>query len=385
MKGQIRSRSRGSYTIVVALPRGLDGKRRREVFTVKGMRKVAEAEMARRIHEIETGHVTSATRVTLAQFMERWLDAKKSSALAYSTVERYEDLSRRYIVPALGAVQLNKLSPLQIEEAIGKWRSTTRGGGRKGKIGQRTVHHIYSTLRTALYQAQRWNVITRNPSANVDRVTRGASEIGALDEVAALQLIKALQGDALEIPTLVTVMTGLRRGELLALKWSDIDLQGAVLKVRRSLEIAGDELRFKEPKTPKSRRSIPLPGQVLAALRQHRVRQLETKLQIGPSYNGEDLVFPNPYGFPWNPKRFSSTFNRKLKALKCPVSFHGLRHSYASILLRSGTSLKVASEALGHTNISITADLYTHVLGGLQREAADKLGALFDEASKAAG
>lgn len=299
----------------------------------------------------------------------------------------YEEIVERFINPTLGDLIITKLRPLHIEQAVAIWRKQPHAKDAKKAhkrcISQRTVHHVYSTLRTALNQAQRWNVVAHNPCANVERVAKGRSTGKAIDEAQAVSLLGMLAGDTLEYPTLLALMTGLRRGELLGLSWQDVDLEKGAVRVRRSLEVVAlHELRFKEPKTAKSSRTVALPAQTVGALKRHRAQRREHMMRHRDVWVENDLVFPWLDGTPWHPKRFSAAFHRRMKQLGVDVSFHGLRHSYASILLRAGTPLKVASEALGHSSVAITADIYTHVLGEIQRDAADRLGAAFAQAEK---
>lgn len=386
MRGHIRKRGKSSWEVFVELPRLKKGERRQERFTVRGTRKEAESKLAKRITEIEAGIVGTGSDVTVRQFMTQWIARKRESDLAASTVTRYEEIVERFINPTLGDLIITKLRPLHIEHAIATWRKQTHAKDakkvQKRCISQRSVHHAYSTLRTALNQAQRWNIIGHNPCANVERVAKGRSTGKAIDETQAIALIEALRGDGLEYPTLIAIMTGLRRGELLGLCWSNVDLEKGVVHVRRSLELVGlHEMRFKQPKTAKSLRTVALPPQAIAAFKRHRTAQVAWKMRHRDIWADNDLVFPWLDGTPWHPKRFSAAFHRRMKQLGFDVSFHGLRHSYGSINLRAGTPLKVVSEALGHSSVTITADTYTHVLGELQREAADRLGATFDAAA----
>ena len=217
----------------------------------------------------------------------------------------------------------------------------------------------------------------------MERVAKGRSTGKAIDEAQALGLVEALAGDPLECPTLLALMTGPRRGELLGLRWSDVDLETAVLRVCRSLEVVGlHDLRFKQPKTAKSVRTVALSPQAVSTLKRHRAAQVQWMMRHRDIWVDDDLIFPFLDGTPWHPKRFSAAFFRRMKRLGVNVSFHGLRHSYASILLRAGTPLKVAFEALGHSSVAITADTYTHVLGELKRDASDRLGAAFERAAQ---
>ena len=211
MRGHIRKRGKNSWAVWIELPR-LNGKRRQETFTVHGTRKDADAKLAKRITEVEAGIIGTGSDVTVRQFMAQWLARKRESDLAASTVGRYEEIVERFISPTLGDLVITKLRPLHIEQAVAIWRKQPHAKDAKKThkrcISQRTVHHVYSTLRTALNQAQRWNVIAHNPCANVERVAKGRSTGKAIDETQAIGLLQSLRGDILEYPTLVAIMTG---------------------------------------------------------------------------------------------------------------------------------------------------------------------------------
>lgn len=181
-------------------------------------------------------------------------------------------------------------------------------------------------------------------------------------------------------------MTGLRRGEILGLAWSDVDLEAGRVRVRRSLEqLRAGECAFKEPKTAKSRRVASLPREAVEILRIHRARQNALKLACGGNYNAGDLVFPEPStGEAWGPDRFSRTFSRCAKRLGVNITFHGMRHSFATVALRAGVDLKVVSTMLGHATIGVTANIYQHVADDLQRVAADRVSEAFAAARRKA-
>jgi integrase len=217
---------------------------------------------------------------------------------------------------------------------------------------------------------------------------KGHSDISALDETQILVLLEYLDRTLVGPVTRLAIYTGMRRGELLGLTWDAVDLERRVLHVRQSIEVTGSgktrSVRFKAPKTEKSRRDIALTAGAIELLRSHHAEQSELRVFLGGPFGDERLVFPNPRTRePWKPDTFSNEFLRAVKGSKLPkVTFHGLRHSYASISLRAGTPLKVVSEMLGHTTTAITADLYTHVLGDLKAEAADRLDAIFNDAER---
>jgi integrase len=193
----------------------------------------------------------------------------------------------------------------------------------------------------------------------------------ALDEHATAKLLGAAEDTRLALPVMLAVTTGLRRGEILGLRWRDVDLQGGTLAVRPSLEQTRDGLAFKQPKTSKGRRVVALPSLALDALHQHKARQAAVKLALGPAYDDHDLVCAREDGRPWPPDGFSTAFvNLVRKAGIPPTRFHDLRHTHATQLLRQGVHPKIVSERLGHATVGITLDVYSHVLPGMQEEAA---------------
>jgi integrase len=374
MRGHIREwRKPGRYKIWLSLP-PIEGKQKQETFVVHGTRKEAEAKMAERIAAIERGDYSRVDRSTVAETADRWLAALKPN-IGAKTYNRYEGIIRDYIKPTLGPVQLRKLTPLHIEDALAKWRSAVPKNRKAGTLKQRSIHHIFSTLKTMLARAKRWNIVSRNQCEFVNAPTAGRSEVQALDEDQAIALLAGLTGTSLAAPVHLTLLTGLRRGELLALKWQDIDLERRVANVRRALEQQkGGECAFKDTKTKKSRRPVPLTGEAGELLKAHRAAQNAIRLSTGGSYNAEGLVFPDPStGMLWGPDRFSSAFYYRAHKLGIAITFHGLRHSFATIALRARVPMKLVSDILGHTTTAITADLYTHVLEDMQHEAADQV------------
>jgi integrase len=195
----------------------------------------------------------------------------------------------------------------------------------------------------------------------------------ALDEDGLLALLGAARGTRLYVPTLLAAVTGMRRGELLALRWSDVDMETGECRVVRALQETPAGVDFKTPKTNKDRRTVLLPRLALAALQAHRATQNEEKLLVGAGYQDGDLILARAEGTPWPPSQFSSEFSHLARKHGFKVRFHDLRHTHASQLLKAGVPVKVVSERLGHATASITLDVYSHVLPGMQREAVEKL------------
>ncbi len=196
----------------------------------------------------------------------------------------------------------------------------------------------------------------------------------ALTEAETAQLFNLVECGRLNIPVMLAIATGMRRGEILALRWQDIDLEAGMATVIHSLEQTRGQLGFKSPKTGKGRRTVALPAIAVELLREHKTSQLYQRLALGPAYQDHDLVCPRPDGRPWPPDTFSTAFAALVRRSKFKhVRFHDLRHTHATQMLRQGVHPKVVSERLGHSAIGITLDTYSHVLPGMQEEAAQKI------------
>lgn len=379
----VRRRHGNSWEINVNL--GYDpasGKRLRLFTTVHGSRRDAEAEERRLLRERDTGSVADPHRLTVADYLAKWLQDYARPNVALKTLERYEDIVNRHLVPALGSLPLAKLKPLHIQDYYGKALQSGRLDGRGG-LSPKTVLHHHRVLHLALKQAVRWQLLNRNPCDAVLAPRPLPREMHALDEVQTLTLLDGAVGTELHAPLVIAASTGLRRGELLALRWQDVDLAAATLAVRQSVvESRAGDLSFKLPKTPKSRRVVALPQMAVRILMEHHRSQLETKLAIGSAYADHNLVFPRLDGRPWSPDAFSCAFRALTRRLQLPIRLHDLRHTHATQLLRQGIHPKIVSERLGHATVAITLDTYSHVLDGMDREAADSVDRALSAARK---
>jgi len=371
MKGHVRKRGTQSWAVVFDLGRDENGKRKQKWFSVKGTKRDAEREMARLVHELNTGSYIEPSRMSVGEYLDRWLADHAKQTVSGKTFERYAEIVSKNLKPGLGHIHLEKLRPLDIQrfhaEAL---RSGRRDG--KGGLSAQTVLHFHRVLRSALHQAMKWQMILRNPADAVDPPKPPRREMAALDESGTAWLITAAKGTKLHAPIVTAVTTGLRRGEILALRWMDVEFERCSITVRRSLEQTKAGLRFKSPKTKKGRQ-ISAPSYLLDILREHRERQEQTQRSLGQSVSEEDLVFGDPTGAPWAPDSLTSEFKDFRNRIGSRIRFHDLRHSHASQLLKHGIHPKVVSERLGHSSVAITLDLYSHVLPGLQEEAASKI------------
>jgi integrase len=370
MRGSIKKRGKNSWRLIFDLERDHTGKRQQKTFTVRGTKKQAEAELSRKLAEIESGGFVDPGNIKLSEYLERWLKHVETKTSA-KTHERYSEIVQLAISPALGAIKLAKLSPMQIQAFYGEALSSGHVK-RDAGLSARTVLHYHRILFQSLKQAVRWRLLSYNPAEAVEPPVPTHKEMTALDETQTATLIENAKTHTLYVPILLAVTTGMRRGEVLALRWCDVDLDRATLSVTQTLEKTREGgLRFKQPKTKKGRRSISLPSMTVEILRMHRAKQAELLLSLGMGWNEQGLVCMKMAGEPINPNTLTSGFANLVKGIDIPkVRFHDLRHTHATQLLKEGIHPKVAQERLGHATIAVTLDLYSHVMPGMQEDAA---------------
>jgi integrase len=383
--GHIRQRSAGSFEIRYSL--GTDaatGKRRMVTTTVKGNRRAAGKELRRLLRALDTGEHVDPTRMTVRQWLLTWLGAV-STEISPKSHERYLEIVENFLVPALGNLPLVKLAPSHIQEAYNKWATGGRRDGKKGGLSPLTRRYIHSIVRSALGRAVEQQLLARNPAdafkKRLPKVERKGMAILTPEQSACL--LEATKETSVYWPTLIALSTGMRRGEILALRWTNVDLDRGAARVVESLEQTKAGLRFKAPKTEKTR-AITLPAFAVEELRQLRRQQAEEMLSVGVRQTGQSLVCARADGEPMQPRSVTHEFAKQVSRVKgLPrVRFHDLRHSHATQLLLSGVHPKVAQERLGHSTITTTLDLYSHVTDTMQSEAAERLDATFRSAIK---
>ena len=373
MKGHLRKRGKNSWAIAIYVGRDHRGKPKYKWHTVRGGKRKAQDECTRLLNELATGEYVEPSKMTVREYLAYWLENYAKLNVAGRTFERYSEIVRLHLVPALGDKLLTKLQPLSIQGCYVAALQSGRKDKRAGLSAQTVVHH-HRVLREALQQAVRWKLLVRNPADAVDPPKVERREMQVLDEHQTKRLLAVVVGTRLYIPVLLAVTTGLRRGEILALRWQDIDLDQGTLAVRRSLEQTRGGNRFKEPKTQKARRVVALPALTTEALRKLKVEQAKARLLIGAGYADEGLVCARIHGTRLDPAETTAAFAALIKKADLPkIRFHDLRHSHATQLLRQHVHPKVVSERLGHSTIGITLDVYSHVLPGMQEEAARRI------------
>jgi integrase len=278
-----------------------------------------------------------------------------------ATYAMYTLMVTKHLIPNIGEVPLEKLTPRHVQTML----NAKAAAG----LAPRSVHRFRAVLRTALNQAVRWGDVPRNVAALTDPPRVEAHAITFLDAAQAGRLLAAAAGEPLQALYTVAIALGLRQGEALGLRWQDVDLEARQLHVRHALQRIDGKLQLVEPKTTLSRRTITMPAAVINALREHQRRQLKEQMRIDGGF-----VFAHPDGSPLDGTVVTHQFQKLLKRAGLPrIRFHDLRHSCASLLLAHGISARMVMETLGHSNISTTMDIYSHVMPSLRHEAADAM------------
>lgn len=372
MRGHIRKRGNG-YAVIVDLPRDpVTGKRRQKWQTAPTKRE-AERLLTKTLHQIEGGGFIEPSKTPLATYLEQWLEAIEPT-IRPASHDRYTRIVRRQIVPSLGAVELGKLSSLQVQDWYAVLLAGTNG---QASLSPSTVALYHGVLHKALDQAVKWQLVNRNVCDAVDAPRPKPPEMRTWSADESRAFLAGTVDHDLAALWHLALYTGMRRGELLALRWQDVDLERGQLAIRRTLTRGADGLVFGEPKTKAGRRSIAIPAPIVAILKTHRARQAERRLQIGPAWHDDGLVFDRGDGTVLHPNVVTHSFPRLARRLGLPgIRFHDLRHTAATLMLANGEHPKIVQERLGHADISMTLGRYSHVTQDMQRDAADRLARL---------
>lgn len=368
--GCIVKRGEG-YAVVLDLGKGPDGKRRRKWHSGFTSEREAKRFLVQALREMETGDYVEPAKTTVGEWLTKWLESYAKPALAPTTFELYQNNVKVHLVPALGGVKLQKLTSVHVQELLARLQA-------EGKA-QWTIHGIYRVLHKALNDAVRAGLVARNVADMVNKPKQERKPRPTLDPEEARRFLDAAREDRLYALYVLAILHGLRRGELLGLRWADVDLEVGRLSITQAMKMVNNRPAFGEPKTARSRRLVELTALAVEALRRHRHEQKKERLAFGPDYQDHGLVFCQVNGKPLDPHNMlKRSFKRLLKTagIAKDLHLHDLRHTCATLLLKQGVHPKVVQERLGHSNISMTMDLYSHVLPGLQREAGEKLDAL---------
>ena len=316
--------------------------------------------------QIRDGLILSGANITYEQYLNEWLITIKST-IRPKTHEQYTQIVQQHILPFLGDLKLKDLRPDNIQSLYNKKL--------KDGASERTVILIHSVLHRSLNLAVKWELLGRNPADAVTRPRIRRREMKTLDDTQVRSLIMVSKGTKYETLFWLAVNTGLREGELIGLKWSDLDWKTQKLQIQRQVQRTKDQgLMFCEPKSASGRRVVFLGKTTIEMLRKHFELQQTERQFAGAKWKENDLVFPTSVGTPMEPSNLLKHFKDYLKLANLPdIRFHDLRHTAASLMLLKGIHPKVVQERLGHSDIGITLNLYSHVLPGMQEDASEKL------------
>jgi integrase len=360
VRGHITKRSQDSYSIVIDIGTNpATGKRQQQRVTIHGTKRDAEKHLGELLHQLDNGMFIRPGKTNLAEF------------LSPRTAEGYEYIVRRHLIPALGNIPLTQIKPEHLQKYYSEKLSAGRCDG-NGGLSAHSVRHHHITLHTALESAVKWGLLARNPADAVTPPHFQRPDMHILDEAGMGLLLEAAKITPYYAVFYLALFTGMRRSELLALRWSDVDLILCELSVSRSLHHLRDgSTIFRQPKTARSRRLIALTPSTVLVLKEHKEKQTANNIFIGKVPNDSDLVFSHADGTPLLPDTITREWARLTRRLGLTgIRLHDARHTHASLMLKQGVHPKVVQERLGHASITTTLDTYSHVTPGLQQAAA---------------
>lgn len=363
-EGSIYQRGDGRWCAVADFG-WVDGKRRRKHLYGETRAAVADA-LVKVLRDSQLGLKAADDLITLEQFLQRWLEERVRPRLRETTAAGYEEVVRLFLVPGLGKHKLSKLSPSDVQRFLNhKLKETGR---------PQRVRYVRAVLRAALSQAVRWEMVPRNVAALTDAPAIVKREIDPLDPAQARKLLEVAKGQRHEAMFTVALAIGLRRGEIIGLRWEHVDLDQGIVHVREQRQRVRREVLVLCPKSETSRRDIRLPEVCVRALREHKRRQTVDRLKLGEEWAETGYVFTTRNGYPLDGRNVSRFFKQALAAAELPVKrFHDARHTCASLLLAQGVPARVVMDILGHSDIRLTLNTYSHVIPQLHDEAAEKM------------
>lgn len=381
MKGNITRRGRESWRLKFDAGRDPDtGERIIKYLTIRGKRADAERELRKALDAVDEGRYCDAGKLTVGEFLDDWLEGRRH-AISPRTAERYGELVRNHIKPAIGAVLLKQLTTARLNRFYGDKLRDGRLDG-SGGLSPQSVKHLDRLLHKALRDAVRQRLIAINPANEVERPKVEKRPKPTLGADGLKTLLDAARGGPLHAPLFTILGTGLRRGEVLALAWRYVDLDAGTIQVVATVEETASGLRIKEPKSAAGRRRVDLPDSVVEVLRQHRHAQRQEHLQLGLGWSDDTLVFPSVTvgedGTIRATARRPRNFTKSVTRLAASAGIKGFsphvgRHDHFTRLLEAGVHPKVAQVRAGHSSISVTLDVYSHATDSIQREAVERI------------
>jgi integrase len=373
MRGSIKWQSNNSYRVRASIGKDpITNKYISHFETVKGNKKDAEKRLREILTEVDKGSFVKPEKITLGNYLNQWLRDYVKPNLSPRTYEGYEYIIRYHVIPNIGNIPLSDLKPEYVQHYYAVRLSTTKANG-KGKLSNLSVRHHAMLLHKALHTACQLGLLQRNPADNV--VIPKAKQIEM--QIWDVEEVKCFLDTAISsqyYPLFFTALyTGARRSELLALRWSDVDLLLCNMSINRGLHQINRQYVFTQPKTTKSRRVIALSPALVQVLKDHHDKQALDKAMADIKILESDLIFSTYDNKPWRPDTISRAWKSTAKRAGVKIiRFHDARHTHASLMLKQGIHPKVVQERLGHSTISTTLDIYSHVAPGIQKAAAQR-------------
>jgi len=377
MRGHIVKRYKDSYSIAITLPKDpTTGKCKKKWFTVKGTKKDAEKRLAELLHQLDTGAYMEPGKTTLGEFLERWLKDYAKPNLSPRGFDRYHGIVEVHLIPEMGNITLTQLRSDHLQS---HYTSMLNKGLSAG-----TIRYHHAVIHKALQTAVKWGIVSRNVADGVDIPRVRRIEMQTWDEDDIDRFLEAAKESPYYALFYLALYSGMRRGELLALRWCDVDFIFSQVSVSRSLhQLKDGSYIFTQPKSAKSRRTIALSPSPILMLRDHKEKQAALWAAIGKPLTDDSLVFSTLEGKPFRPN--TVTYAWKMLAAKAgakPIRLHDARHTHASLMLKAEIHPKIVQERLGHASISMTLDTYSHVSPGLQAAAAQRYDDLLNPTRK---
>lgn len=386
-EGSIYKISEGKWCAAITIGRNENGSLKRKYFYGKTRFEVSD-KLTADLNSINTGTFVEPNKITVAEWMDIWLYDYKKSNVRPTTFQSYEYLARVHIKPSLGSLLLKNLRPDHIQKMYNEKLKSGRADKESGGLNPKTIKNMHNVLHDALDQAVKNNILLRNSSEVVNTPRHVKKEIKVLSFEDQQKLMQALEGEKYRLAFILALGTGMREGEVLSLRWSDFDLRKGFVKVRRTVKRvklfddnknSHTEVIYSEPNTKCGNRDIPIPGNILRELKSEYLKYLQLKLQEGETYNNIDgYLFVNDFDKPIEAVTLIKGYNKVLKRIGLVgINSHTLRHTYATRLLEANEHPKVVQELLGHSDITMTLNIYSHVMPDVKYAAAAKLDNLF--------
>lgn len=361
------------WRVVIEHGIGSNGKRKRIYKNVSGTKRDAEALMAKLLSELNTGSYIEPSKLTMTEYLRDWMNSYVRPNLSPTTVDSYNVNVEKHLIPYVGHILLQQLKPLHVQNLYSDLLSNGRTDG-TGGLSAKSVLYIHRNLHESLEHAVKMQLVSRNVAALVTlpKAKKYHAQVYTPEELN--HLLKVAQGTDMELPIYLAASLGLRRGEILGLLWSNVNIIDKKITISNNLVPTSNGNINKAPKSVSSSRTIELPDGLIPILKRHSALQARNRLKLGSGYHTGNYVYCQTDGSPYCPGYLSRKFNAFLKKHKLKqIRLHDLRHSHATLMLACGVPAKVASERLGHSNIAVTLDLYSHVLDSMQKDAAQKI------------